>query len=93
MNNKIEIYKCKNNILENEYLGIWASHIIRSDALIVTDNRAAMFLFLKGKLPPSWRNNIRLTIILIKTYKQPVITYINTKINPADQVSRIRILD
>lgn len=67
LNNKLEVYKCNNNILENEYLGIWAAHIIRPDALIVTDNRAAMFLFVKGKLPPSWRQSIRLTILMIKT--------------------------
>lgn len=84
------IFMCDNNDIENEYLGKWCARIIRPGALIVTDNRAAMYLFKKGKLPPSWIKSYRLSIIMLKTYNSPVITYIKTKEkNPADQVSRI----
>lgn len=78
-------------ILENEYLGIMISHIIRPTAIIATDNKAAMYLFCKGRFPPKWRNNYKLTKILIETFRKPIVIYVNTKVNPAD-VSRANII-
>ena len=42
--NKLDLFKSK-NILENEFLGIFAAHILRPYSPILTDNMAAMHLF------------------------------------------------
>ena len=65
--NKISKQTSKQPILENEYLGIFISHIIRPTAIIATDNKAATHLFRKGRFPPKWRNNYKLTKLLIET--------------------------
>ena len=87
--NRVDLFKSDNKILENEYLGIFIAHILRPYSPILTDNMAAMFLFRKGRLPPSWRTNYKISKILIETFRKPLVYYINTKRNPADILSRI----
>ena len=89
--NKLSILISKQPILENEFLGIFISHIIRPTAIIATDNKAAMYLFRKGRFPPKWRHNYKLTKILIETFRKPIVIYVNTKLNPADIVSRAKL--
>ena len=88
----MSILTSKQPIFENEYLGIFISHIIRPTAIIATDNKAAMYLFRKGRFPPKWRQNYKLTKLLIETFRKPIVTYVNTKLNPADIVSRSYII-
>ena len=59
--NKLDLFKSKNNILENEFLGIFVADILRPYSPILTDNMAAMHLFRKGRLPPSWRANYKIS--------------------------------
>ena len=86
--NRLDLFNSNNKILENEYLGIFIAHILRPYSPILTDNMAAMFLFRKGRLPPSWRTNYKISKILIETFRKPLVYYINTKRNPADILSR-----
>ena len=88
---RLAVFKFKQPILENEFLGIFISHILKPTAIILTDNMAAMYLFRKGLFPPKWRSNYKLTKILIETFRKPIVIYINTKINPADLVSRANV--
>ena len=73
---KFEIFKSKNNILENEYLGVSISHILRPYSRLITDNMAVLHLFRKGRLPPSWWSNYRISKILIETFHRPLVFYI-----------------
>ena len=86
--NKLELFKSLHNFLENEYIGVFISHILRPYRPLLTDNMAVLHLFRKGRFPPSWRQNYKLTKILIETYR---IFYIKSKCNPADIVSRSTI--
>ena len=88
---KLALFRSVNNILENEFLGIFIAHILRPYSPILTDNTAAMFLFRKGRLPPFWRKNYKISKILIETFRKPLVFYINTKQNPADILSRANI--
>ena len=81
--NKLSILVSTQPILENEFLGIFIAHIIRPTAIIATDNKAAMYLFRKGRFPPKWGQNYQVTKILIETFRKPIVIYVNTKINPA----------
>ena len=91
--NKISVLTSKQPILENEYLGILISHIIRPTAIIATDNKPAMYLFRKGRFPPKWRQNYKLTKLIIEIFRKPIVIYVNTKLNPADIVSRANIIN
>ena len=88
---KLEIFKSNNKILENEYLGVFISHILRPYSPLITDNMAVLHLFRKGRLPPSWRANYKISKILIETFQKPLIFYIPSKRNPADILSRAKI--
>ena len=90
---KLSILTSQQPILENEFLGIFISHIIRPMAIIATDNKAAMYLFRKGRFPPKWRQNYKLTKLIIEIFRKPIVIYVNTKLNPADIVSRARIVN
>ena len=50
-NGKLSIVTSQQPILENEFQGIFISHIIRPTAIIATDNKAAMYLFRKDRFP------------------------------------------
>ena len=56
--------------------------------LVITDNMACLHLFRNGRFPPSRRSNYSLTKLMIETFHKPIIMYSNTKLNPADIVSR-----
>ena len=88
---RLAVFKSIQPILENDFLGIFISHILHPTAVILTDNMAAMYLFRKGRFPPKWRSNYKLTKILIETFRKQIIIYINTKKNPADLVSRANV--
>ena len=88
---KLDIFKSNNNILENEYLGVFMSHILRPYSPLITDNMAVLHLFRKGRLPPSWRSHYRISKILIETFRRPLVFYISSKRNRADILSRARI--
>ena len=87
-NNQISFFKCNLPILEAEYAAIWIAHVVCPYAPIFTDNTACMHLFRKGRFPPSWRSNYKLTKLFLETFHKPIVMYINTKKNPADIVSR-----
>ena len=88
--NKLVAYKiiCNLPILESEYAAIWIAHAIRPHAVICTENMACLHLFRKGRFPPAWRQNYKLTKLMLETFYKPLIVYINTKKNPADMLSR-----
>ena len=90
---RLACFKSNQPILENEFLGIFISHLLRPTAIILTDNMAAMYLFRKGRFPPKWRANYKLTKILIESFRKPIVIYINTKLNPADLVSRANVIN
>ena len=46
---------------------------------------------LKGRFPPKWRSNYKLTKFFIETFRKPIIIYVNTKKNPADLVSSANV--
>jgi hypothetical protein len=88
---KAQILLVTNPILENEFLAIWLAHKIRPRALIMSDNQAAIYLFRRGKLPPSWRKSYNYTKLLIETYNVPILAYVPTAANPADRFSRVGV--
>ena len=49
--NKLDLFTSQQNILENEYLGVFISHILRPYSPLITDNMAVMYLFRKGRFP------------------------------------------
>ena len=78
--NKLDLFKSVNNILENEYLAAFISHILRPYNPLITDNMAVLYLFRKGRFPPSWRRNYKLTKILVETYGIQLMFYIKANV-------------
>jgi len=85
---KATIFVSKQPILDNEYIAILLAHIMFPNRIILTDNVACLYLFLKGKLPPSWRGSFVLTLMLMLTWQRPSLQYVPTIYNPADAWSR-----
>ena len=86
---QIEIFPCTNNILENEYLTAWLSHVLRPYALIISDNQAVIHFLARGRFPHSWRDNYKLIMLLMYTFNSPVFSYIKFESNITDALRRI----
>ena len=82
------IFLRNSNILENEYDSILIAHAVFPNCIIFNDNLAAVYLFRKGRLPPSQRDSWRRTITLTKVYDRPFIYYVESAFNKADALSR-----
>ena len=57
--------------------------------LFISDNHAAMHLFSRGRFASNWRGPLRLTLSIVSTWNNPVISYIRSGDNPADMLSRL----
>ena len=90
-NRRAEILKSNQPILENEYIAVWLAHVTRPNAVIFSDNQAAIYLWRRGKLPPKWRNSYVITKLLIETYRNPILYYVRSEDNPSDRFSRVGI--
>ena len=90
--NRVCLFKKDGNILENEYLGILMSHLMFPNDIIINDNRAAVCLFTRGKLPPNLRDNFNLNCVLCHIYKDPIVIWVPSSKNIADKFSRFKLI-
>ena len=89
---RVGLFKRESNILSNEYIGILISHLLYPRDLILNDNRAAVCLFTRGKIPPDLRDDFNLNCLICHIYKDPVIIWVPSLHNLSDKYSRFRLI-
>ena len=90
--NRVSLFKRVGNILDNEYIGILVSHLLYPQDIIINDNRAAVCLFTRGKLPPDLRDNFNLNCVLCHIFRDPVVVWVPSAHNLADKYSRFNFV-
>ena len=89
---RVSLFRRVGNILDNEYIGILISHLLYPQDIIINDNRAAVCLFTRGKLPPDLRDSFNLSCVLCHVYHDPVVVWVPSAHNLADRYSRFNFV-
>ena len=89
---RVCLFRRVGNILDNEYIGILVSHLLYPQDIIINDNRAAVCLFTRGKLPPDLRDNFNLNCVLCHIFSDPVVIWVPSARNLADKYSRFNFV-
>ena len=90
---KALMVKFTHDILLNEYISILVAHKLFPQAVIRKDNKPAVCLFSRGKLPPSVEDYYGLFIFLLDAYRSPIVVWVPSENNYADRFSRFSIIN
>ena len=73
-------------------IGILISHLLYPRDLIINDNRAAVCLFTRGKLPPDPRDDFNLNCLICHIYNDPVVIWVPSLHILADKYSKFKLI-